>query len=676
MESSLLVLDTLYNWPLVVFSVLVAIIGSFVAIEINNRLSQKDTTKSSYMWIAIGALTMGVSIWGMHFIGMAAFQLYVPLTYDWILTALSIIPAIIASFIAFFVIHKTKITRLKILIAGITMGLGIVAMHYAGMRAITFAGVIEHDVGYVATASAIAIVVSFVALFLFSFTKGKNSLALRSGIAVLMGLAISSMHYTGMSGSEFCLPPDLVSLIQPTPVQDNTILGATTLFATGIIFIGVQFILINEKKWAEALHYSDPITRLPNRRSFDQLSPKDIEHYGSAIILDIEDFTLINESYGGNIGDDILVGLGETVKDRTSSQTKLFKLDGSRFTFFMKELDPKLLRANLKLLISNFTYKFPESDEKIDITLNCGVTHLNKNELDLQKLHKELEIALRAARRDPINNIMFYDEQKEAEQREDILLTELRLAILRGEIDIFYQPKVSFETLEVHKVEALARWNSAKLGFVSPGEFIPLAERHGLIMQLTEYVVQQSCEQLVLWKEEKHSVNQIAINLSPTHFQIPDSNKRLIEIIRAHSINPSQIEFEITETSMMQSIERAEKSLDELRSIGFSIALDDFGTGLSSLTYLQRLPINTLKIDKSFIDSLLDCEKDAAIVKLIIDFAKTINMETVCEGVETLEQAILLQKMGCQYAQGYYYQKPVPANDITSSFECSNDMTS
>ncbi len=671
-QESLIVLDVLYDWRLVLFSVTVAIVGSYVALEINTRLTMLHSSKNQFLWMGIGAVTMGVSIWSMHFIAMSAFQLYVPLTYNWWLTAFSVLPAIIAAFTAFFVLHRTQLRALTILAAGLFMGFGIVAMHYSGMHAVTFAGVVTHSPALVITASTVAVVVSFAALLLFTLTKNIRSIPIRALVASVMGLAIASMHYTGMAGTDFCLPAGMSSLIQPEPVSSTNVFGATTLFTAGTIFVAVQFILYSENRWFNRMTFTDAATGLANRRQLEGLSAASLQRFGAACALEINDMKDWSLHYGYAAADRLTKQAAEVLQRRLPLQAELYKTEDNRFTVFLPEAPILDLREWMAELAQPVRAELPESNQIMELTFSAGAA-CAADKKPLAELLQELDHALRTALRMK-RDIVFYDEDAAEQAREERIIQELRHAISGGTLEAYYQVKVDLQTMRAEKAEALARWTHPELGMISPGEFIPAAERAGLIVPLTEYMLHRVCRQLLTWDESGVPVREAALNLSPVHFQAVGANERIQDIVSGYGIDPGRIELEITETAMMRNLETAVAQMEELRAFGFRLALDDFGNGLSSLTYLQQLPVHTLKIDRSFISRLTRSPEDQAIVKLMIDFAATTGLHVVCEGIESREELLALRLMGCHDGQGFLFQRPVPASEITVRYDL--DLTS
>ncbi|WP_181185998.1 putative bifunctional diguanylate cyclase/phosphodiesterase [Alkalicoccus urumqiensis] len=666
MESTLIILDTFYNWPLVLLSLFAASAGSYVALEINARISKIRSRRGRIGWMLIGALTMGSAIWSMHFIGMSAFQLRIPLTYNWGLTFFSILPAFVASFLAFYVLQQKRLRWQAITAAGLLMGFGISGMHYTGMAAITFAGTINYNGTMVLLATLIAIAVSFAALFLFSYSRFLTSIPKKLGVAIIMGLAISSMHYTGIGGSSFCLPEQWGFLVQPDPVTTNNVLGMTTLAAITMMFTSVQFILRHEEKWDSRMNFVDPVTELPNRRSFNTMSEKEFTRYGLLITLESTLLRTYDETWGVKEADWLVEMISREIKVRTPAESALYHVDGHRFSVLLPQAEEALLRRQAKFISDAYTIAEEGREEDMYVPVSAGASFITADKSKSQTI-QEAETALRNTRKhtEPLS---FFDREKDDIDRENQLIQALGRALKEKELQTHYQVKVCLQTGSADDAEALVRWYHPDYGMISPGEFIPVAERHGLIMPITEYMLYEVCRQLQKWDQEGMRSMKAAVNLSARHFHLVGANRRLINIVESMHIDPSRIEFEVTETAAVADLDQAVRLLEELRRAGFTIALDDFGTGLSSLTYLQKLPADTLKIDKSFIDTITSSEKNQAVVKLMIDFAENAGMKTVGEGVETKEQAEILTELGCHYGQGYFFQKPVHPSQLQTLF--------
>ena len=262
----------------------------------------------------------------------------------------------------------------------------------------------------------------------------------------------------------------------------------------------------------------------------------------------------------------------------------------------------------------------------------------------------------------------YFEELKQDAKRLLLLEAELRKAIQKKEFVVHYQPKVSLVTQQVIGVEALVRWTNDQLGFVSPGEFIPYAEDTGLIIPLSEVILEKVCLDILEWNIRGVYL-PVSINIAALHFQQDDFIERINSIIMQHNCSPQQLELELTERTVMKEAEEVVNKLITLKSMGFKISIDDFGTGYSSLSYLNRFPLNYLKIDSSFIQQIASLQDKQAIVDSIILMAHRLHIKVVAEGVETKDQLKLLKEMGCDIIQGYYYSKPIPSSKLMDFLE-------
>jgi len=664
-----IVLTKYYEPKLVLLSIIVAIIGSYASLELNRRLAQ--TVGMRKRALLVSSLTMGIAIWGMHFLGMGAFRLPVMIHYDWTLMLLSLLPAIVAAWIAFYVLHHSERKRLKVALAGTLMGIGIALMHYMGMSAMDFGGEIRYDRIYFTLSVLIAVSVSYIALMLFHLLRNVRRKIVLMPVAGLMGLSISLMHYTGMYGSSFCLPDEAAGRIGDGPVVSN-ILGNVAIPAF-LTFLVITVLYVRfERRALQIMAFTDHLTGLHNRRWLDH----NMERYDTTYdrsghqldmyLVDLDGYKWVNDAFGFDQGDTVVQEMAARLKETLGLHEACIRYNGTQF-FLIKRIKEDAEREEfLKSLLDVIRKPIHLTGQEIYLTATIGVVTAPKKEA-LETRISRLESALRAGKLEGRDRYVIYEETKHSEQREQQIVGSLRRAMRDfAEFRLLYQPKVALATGKVEQAEVLIRWNHPKLGFISPAEFIPLAEKYGLIHRLTEWVLEQTAEQLIAWRKESHFIRNVAVNLSATHFRSESHNLMIRNVIERYQGEEESLHFqlEITETSVMENLDRALLMLGELKQLSFSIALDDFGTGLSSLTHLKHLPIDTLKIDKSFIDEVPHDQQGSAITELIIQLAKNLGIEVVAEGVETQEQHDFLRKLGCDYGQGYFYSRPVNARDL------------
>jgi diguanylate cyclase len=666
MKDTLMILEASYDWRLIVLSVLIACTGAYTALEINRRLSKLTEKKHIYKWILIGASVLAASVWSMHFIGMSAYQLHIPLDNNQVWTVVSFLAAFAASLTAFYVLHQKQGSRPALLFAGLITGAGMTGMHYTGMYAVSFAGTVTYSTGSIIGASAIAVVGSFAAFALFTYMKTKRPFLQRTGAAVFLGLAVSSMHYTGMEGTSFCIPETYALFLTPEPVVNQTALLTATITGTAVIFMSVQWILFQEKKWFYQTHFMDAITGLHNQRFWMQQPSCWINEFQTIVYADILRLRALNQSYGFASGDTVLKQVAGTLKARISPESRVFKSEGSKFLICLKDDTAFSAAEQLDALQHPYEAEAFSDSQRIHLSLCFGGTEV-KSSHPPERLAAQAEIALAHAKQQE-RTLFFYEEKNHQELSDEWMESSLRKALQNEEMDVYYQPQVDVVSGKVSKVEALIRWDHPEYGIISPGVFIDAAERFGLIMPMTLQVVEKVCLQLQEWKISSAPIQRVSINLSPLHFELVDANRLITDMVQRHSISPEMIEWELTETSMVENLQQMADQLKELEKKGFSIALDDFGAGVSSLTRLQELPIHTLKLDKQFMEGFPSQNRKQQVIQLMTNFAQLSGMEMVCEGVETKEQLESLQKINVGLIQGYIFQPPVPASELVFSF--------
>lgn len=309
----------------------------------------------------------------------------------------------------------------------------------------------------------------------------------------------------------------------------------------------------------------------------------------------------------------------------------------------------------------------PCLQQKMFVTTSIGISMYPDDGQDISTLMKHADSAMFRAKENR-NDYCFYVQGMEDEiARRMELERELRHAIGAKQLVLFYQPQIDLSNGEIMGAEALIRWQHPVHGLVPPDTFIPLAEESGLINQVSDWVLEDACQQLKRWNDAGHNL-KVAVNMSSKDIQVDGFNEKLRHMIEQYDIAPNRLELEITESTLMENPEELEGELNAMREMGLTLAIDDFGSGFSSLNYLKRLPVDVLKIDRMFIRDLDTDENDMAIVTGVVALASSMGLETVAEGVETIEQYHILQKLGCDTCQGYYFSKPLPVAEFEEKF--------
>jgi diguanylate cyclase (GGDEF)-like protein/PAS domain S-box-containing protein len=413
----------------------------------------------------------------------------------------------------------------------------------------------------------------------------------------------------------------------------------------------------------------DVLTGLPNRAllsdRFSQLIVQARRHASTlgVLFIDLDDFKLVNDSLGHAGGDELLRETARRLQSAVRPGDTVARISGDEFAVILGDLarpDDAALVA--QKIIDRVVSPMPVAGQEVFVTASIGIAAFPADGEDAETLLGAADAAMYRAKQSGRNGYQFFTADINQRTRARAQLgSELRRALERDEFVVYYQPKYDLKSRKPCGVEALLRWQSPERGMILPAEFIPVLEETGLIVQVGEWVLKQACADFKAWQDQGVPRISMAVNLSARQFRQHDLHARILGIVRAANVDPSLIELEMTESQLMHDPAHAIAALRALGDAGIRIALDDFGTGYSSLAYLTRFPVSCLKIDRSFVADLLVDEADAAIVRTIVDMAKTLGFTTVAEGVEEEAQASFLRGLGCEQAQGYLFARPMPA---------------
>lgn len=443
---------------------------------------------------------------------------------------------------------------------------------------------------------------------------------------------------------------------------------------------------ITERKAAEqrisSLAYFDSLTGLPNRVSFLERLEGEIGRARfqnsklAVMFLDLDNFKNINDSLGHAVGDLVLQSVANTLRmgirsadmssrfDSAGSDVSLARLGGDEFTVLISGLtrseDALVLAYRIQELMRRPIHLV---GREMVLTVSIGIAVFPDDGESAQALLKYADTAMYHAKDMGRDNSQLYKEHLTEKVMQQLNLEgNLRVALERDEFFLVYQPQIDVETGRIGALEALIRWNHPQLGMISPMDFIPLAEKSGLIIPIGEWVLRTACTEALRWQADGHFF-QIAVNLSPVQLKAPNFPDTVKKIL-AQGLAPEWLELEITETTLMENSKAILTALNDLRAQGVRIALDDFGTGYSSMSHLKHLPLNRIKVDQSFVKGMTVDNDSLIIVRAIIALAKNLGYAVTAEGVETIEQAQLLQSLACETLQGYYFSKPVIASAV------------
>ncbi|MDP4145647.1 MAG: EAL domain-containing protein [Bacillota bacterium] len=433
----------------------------------------------------------------------------------------------------------------------------------------------------------------------------------------------------------------------------------------------------NMQEKVNFMAYYDSLTNLPNKTLFmDRLnvvlnkSRVDGEK-GAVLFIDLDDFKKVNDTLGHEYGDKLLICIGNILKSTVTDYDTVCRLGGDDFLILKTNIDSyKDIIILVDKILEFFNSPFEVDEKQIYITASIGITLFPYDGLEANIILKNADTAMYKAKATGIGKYQFYSRKMYQEVlRNSEIERGLRKAIENDELKLFYQVQVDAKTGKITGMESLIRWFSKELGFVPPSEFIPIAEKSGLIINIGEWILKTACKQNVEWRQKGYKFDYIAVNVSAIQLQHPSFLATVKEVIDELKLSPEYIELEITESVLMQSLNDNVKILDQIKAMGVKSALDDFGTGYSSLSYLRMLPISTLKIDKSFIDDIAIDNNERSIIDGIIQLAHKMNLDVVAEGVEVQEQLNVLSEMNCDKIQGYYFSKPLPPDEVAVLLE-------
>ena len=428
------------------------------------------------------------------------------------------------------------------------------------------------------------------------------------------------------------------------------------------------------KDQKEILHYQlhyDQLTGFANRALFtDRLnqSLENAKYYKkkvAVLIIDIDNFKVVNDSFGFIIGNEVLKSVGNFLEDSICQVDSVANFGADEFAIILNDI----------ISITNIINSLMDKPIKYDnhslyITLSIGISIYPDDAIQTETLLKNAITAMHKTKEDGKNGYKFYKEEMSLKVFEHVILeNSLREAVAKEELIVYYQPQVDGILGDILGMEALVRWKHPTLGLISPANFIPIAEETGIIVDIDLWVIKTAITQMVLWRKEGLNSGILSMNLSIKLLQYKNFITELEKIIEDTQCDTSWIELEITESQIMNDIEQSLEILNKLKELGIKLAIDDFGTGHSSLTYLKQLPIDKLKIDKSFVDELPYNNEDITIARTIISLTKGLHLNIIAEGVENLEQKEFLVKEGCPNIQGYYYFKPMPAEELKSNLK-------
>ncbi len=631
----------------------------------------------------------------MHFVAMLAFSLPIQLGYDIAVTFLSWVAGVGVSWIALSIASRREVNWMQIGVGGIAMGIGICAMHYTGMHAMQMEPEIQWHLGWLSTSVAIAVIASFASLLIFFWMrsrKGADRLAWQGVAATVMGLAISGMHYSGMQAANFplgsiCraaskLDPTLLALLiggaaigllaltLVTSMLDARLQSRTATLASSLQEANMEL---------QRIAFHDGLTQLPNRILLADRLEQAIArsrrngHITALLFVDLDGFKTVNDSLGHQMGDHVLKEIATRLSSVVRGSETVARIGGDEFVVLVEAVEDRTGLALLAQRIEN-AVRMPIllKDDEVQLSSSIGIAVFPDDASDQNQLLAHADAAMYEAKTSGKNTYRFYDAATTVSAAGLMaVLRDLRQAIERNEFELFYQPKLASNGTDMLGVEALIRWRHPQRGWLPPNDFIPIAERFGLIIQIGSWVIDEACRQMRMWLDHGWVI-PVAVNLAAQQLRQPDLVDQVEQSLARYGITPGQLTLELTESGAMDDAPQTLELLNRLKVIGVKIAIDDFGTGYSSLSYLRSFHVHELKIDGSFVRDVEHNDDARSIVAAVVKMAHSLNLRVVAEGVETRQQSEFLSGMKCDELQGYFFSRPLPVSELEKRLEAKD----
>lgn len=658
-SSKYQIVETELVWWLVVLSVVFSIVATYTALTLNER-SKNYSFLNRNIWIAGTSFAIAYGICSMHYMGMTAFLLPGGMSFDIGLTFASIVPIFLFSYIAFYLINDGKLTFLKSFLFSNIMAFGVQIMHWIGMNSLN-----TDFMHYMNFSSVIvSYLVSFIGFFVLCiFYERLYKVNIRLIVSIVVGLATSATHYIAkltmvFYTNEDAILPNLYSIsTERLVIAMFLTVGLITMAGFLIIWTLYDYYMIGRAKEI------DSITQLPNNQRLLKNSKR--KNYTQMAVLKFHDLANINRSYGYNIGDLYVQHVAGVVKSAESKTIDVYRVTSNQFLLTTERTDSSF-REQLNNIIEKFYEPFVAGGVSLKVTGVCGYASTATTNEDLMYC---ISAIMRCTTLPEDFSIVEYDKDQHDVDFQFELLNSVNKAMENRDLYLVYQPKINSQTGELDGSEALLRWHHSSLGFLNPGQFIPILEANHKMGELTNWIIAEVCAQIKRWDEMGVYMPHVSVNIPGDYLTSPlliDSVKYNVE---KHSLSPDRLELEITETSFVENLEKGMRSVNAFRTQGFNVALDDFGTGLSSLSYLRQMPITTLKIDKSFVDNIPTSEKDTAIFLAIVSLGQSLKLKVVVEGVETKEQVDFINAhCNTPIIQGYYFSKPLKVEELEMNY--------
>ncbi|MFJ3482021.1 putative bifunctional diguanylate cyclase/phosphodiesterase [Pseudomonas sp. NPDC090202] len=694
-----MLLECTHSGPLILLAYFVACVASFATLDIADRVSHVERHVARLRWRALGALCLAVGIWAMHFIGMLSFQAPLEMHFDLPVTIASLGMALFSGMVTMKALSHPRLPVRDYLIVSVCIGLGITSMHYLGMSALRSGATQYYDPVRFVASIVIAIASSLAALVLATYMRqvsGRSHVWLKCGASLVLGAGIVSTHFMGMWALHLMVPNDVE--LQPATAGNSLQLSLTITLIVLLIIAGSVSAALADKKLQskendlrrvntlltqldqaraslqQAAHY-DALTNLINRRGFNQIFAERLIEQKlnkgmlAVMFLDIDHFKRINDSLGHDAGDELLKVIAERIHSATRITDVVARFGGDEFCILINlsgQNDLDEARFLAQRVMNHMKEPIALVGRRMVMTTSIGISVFPHDGDTCDELLKHADLALYQSKDHGRNTLNFFNESLKTRASLELHLEEeLRSALRENQgLQLHFQPIVDLSSGHVAKLEALVRWQHPTHGLLTPDRFITIAENNGLIAELDNWVLRQACRDLAALRDTGFDNIIIAVNCSALNLARAELLQEIEHALKQADVPGRRLELEVTENALMGNISATAELLNQIRKLGVSLSIDDFGTGYSSLAYLKRLPLDTVKIDRSFIIDVPNSPQDMEIVHAIIVMAHTLQLKVVTEGVETAAQLEFLSDYQCDYVQGYLFSKPLPLEKL------------
>ncbi|MCJ1885305.1 EAL domain-containing protein [Pseudomonas sp. LA21] len=696
-------LECTHNPGLVLLSILIACAASYVALSIAGLMLRSP--RQAWRWQWVGGICLGSGIWSMHFVAMLAFRPAVPVHFSSGLTLLSLLIAIGTSVVAMRLLIRAGLSPLQHLLAAGCIGVSIAGMHYTGMAAIQAPPMQHYDPSLVALSVLIAILVAYVALVLtpvLNRQPADRQWLYQILASLLLGSAIAGMHFTGMAALTLTLPSWVVPVAdaaQGNAIQLGVMVG---LLALAVVLAGLWAAWIDESLASkeselnrvntllsqldhanaslQQLARVDGLTGLHNRTALNEEFALRLERnrkkgQGMAVILlDLDHFKRVNDSLGHAAGDELLCIVSGRIRSALRGSDLLARFGGDEFCILADLGEDHEARILSQRLMQRMKEPITTAGRSLVMTLSVGISLFPNDGDQAEELLKHADLALYQSKGNGRNATHFFSPHLKTKATQELQLEEeLRKALWDDELVLYYQPILRIGNGGVEQLEALVRWKHPVHGLLSPDRFINLAIANGLIGALDAWVLRQACQDLRRLHDLGFTELRVAVNCCASNLGRASLVEEVQRTLDEAGLPARYLELEVTENAVVANIDQAIPLLNRLRELGVSLSIDDFGTGYSSLSYLRQLPLDALKVDRSFICDVPQSQRDGEIAQAIIAMAQKLHLKVIAEGVEHPQQLAFLRENNCELAQGYLFSRPLPLSALVEFLDAYHE---